>query len=141
VSHRRTGTRPSLVRALALIALLFFAGIADSIHESQAAHAICPEHGEIIHVATRTQPAPTAHLHAHDCGQPLVLPGAPDAEHHDHCVLWSFVRASSVALMSRAAPSLWIEEPIVARAPERETIRRDGVPLLLLAPKHSPPVS
>lgn len=130
-----------LLRAIALCALLLAGLLGDSIHRAQVHHAICPEHGELVEVATHTIDASRAkHEETSRCQREHVEAGDESGgDHHDACFLASMPKAESVA----AAPTLTFEPdfPLVLHAEVSATIATPpSIPRYLLAPKNSPPV-
>jgi|SRR6185503_6976081 len=131
---RRPPHSTRLSGALA-IALLLAASFGGKLHEALVPHALCAEHGEPVElsapVATRTVPDSIAHT-------PRVVDSKSHATSHGHCEL---------VLLGKTKGLLATRIVTVARAPSspRELVRwtsadhETSVPLLLLAPKHSPP--
>jgi hypothetical protein len=126
-------SRGALGALAALLALLELAGLA---HLTFLPHEFCPEHGELVH----------AHAHAHP-REPVQAPGqnalsAADASLREpedaHCSVFLLQRARvqgsapavSSLLQLAAGPAIaWDRGP----APR-------PVPILLFAPKSSPPI-
>jgi hypothetical protein len=125
-----------------LAALLLFGNLGGALHLALVQHAICPEHGELIHVSADTlacAPAPIAPTRAAESGTPLLRKGLPPArDQHEHCAQGIPIRQSSLVL--QAAPA-WRTVPCECSRPqERETSAPlASIPRILLAPKHSPP--
>lgn len=125
-------------RRFALVALLFvlaqFGGLS---HFAGVRHAVCEEHGRLEHGAAAAAPAA-------DPEDPSPRVGAPHAEsqdpHHDGCHLSFLTRAASftkpagVVSHCAAAAELRARHRFAPRAPA-------SVPVIRLAPKHSPPAS
>lgn len=101
-------------------------------HEASTVHAVCPEHGERLDVS-----APAEHAHDEDESGPRWTAGA-EAEHHDTCPFVALAQPSSHAPEARDAGVHLSEER--GACPAARCERRSSVPLLSLAPKHSPPV-
>jgi predicted cobalt transporter CbtA len=125
--------------ALAVLVLFVIGSIASSLHMALVRHAVCAEHGEVVHVAPAA-PAPgcDSALHEHDSRQWSSTP-SDSSDAHDHC---------PVALQARERGLAW--------TPTRAVVQKHGPPLvrtcapsyapvptlsrLFFAPKHSPPV-
>jgi hypothetical protein len=117
--------------ALAILALLVLP--VASWHEATTLHEVCPEHGETLDVtAPRGDHAPTTE------GEPCL--SAAEGEHAEHelCPYVPLGQPSSQAPEARLAEVRLPEtRHEVARA---HHARHASIPLLLLAPKQSPPV-
>jgi hypothetical protein len=127
-----------LALGLALFALI--GQLSSSAHLLLVRHAVCPEHGELIHAAS-SEPSRTEHTKAPEAKASLVQASA-DADEltdgHGHCSIAAQRRERGVpnAASARVAAS----ESIVARsAPAQQQVFAFGGALLLLAPKNSPP--
>jgi hypothetical protein len=110
-------------------------------------HSVCWEHGELIHDEPGASPAavsslpPAVQLHAdHQRGPSVDAATLPRGAHeHEHCGALTERRnrvASCQPAESLAAPPAR-EVEAVARAAEVRGF--SGIPLVLLAPKNSPP--
>jgi hypothetical protein len=133
-------SRRILHRAALALALLAAGGQFFNIsHLLMVPHAICAEHGELVHVDTG--PRSTRHdAHAaRDSASSAYRPGAiGSTDPHDHCLISVFRKqtlaihpAGSVLLPPRISPAVVSFENVIA--PPRT------VAILHLAPKSSPP--
>lgn len=112
---------------------LLTAQLWPTLHHALFAHAVCAEHGELVHLSAHEHEAADSD-HA---ASAEVTPGAADDE-HDHCQLPpgthdpasepGTARASGVVHVCDAA----------AFAPCDAGLAR-SIPILALAPKQSPP--
>lgn len=137
-THSSRGCRAAFsvarcLHAALLIALLFVGRVAESIHSAQAGHVVCPEHGEILHVASLEEGAT-------DASVPVGARATPAAGplEHDHCFLGALLWSSGAS---------WTLDSTCTRAVDgaldtpQVTVRgaRFALPPLCFAPKHSPP--
>jgi hypothetical protein len=125
--------------ALLLVAAFLASTTTERAHRAAVLHAVCGEHGELIHVAA--SPAALAALVcAHPCGDE-----EPTAQHHErggtvheHCRLGplqrepAFQPPEGLGLARSAPPAAHGLTPPSIDPPRSE-------PLLMLAPKQSPP--
>lgn len=118
---------PNRVIALAMVALFGAAQLGAAAHEERE-HAVCPEHGELVHVGDHEAPI-------------AALPGVaalPSEElHADHCVAQfslQTVRHTAPVLVEIGAATIGPLHiaPAYVFAP---------IAVLHLAPKSSPPVA
>jgi len=125
--------------AVVLASVTLAAQISSVAHMALVRHAICPEHGELIHPDELggSAGAPRA-LAKPDATAIQSAPQLPTVHGHDHCLLASYRRqriipaAGTVALV---APTPMVGDScLVADAP-----RPALVALYRLAPKNSPP--
>jgi len=125
----RRATIPRSGAALVVAALLAVGPLFDEAHRATVRHVTCVEHGELIEAAS----SPAAEASNEARYVELAL-----AHHHDHCSLAAH-RTSPAPLAQPLDP---IGEPVrAARDPLDPAIAPPApVPLLLLAPKSSPPV-
>lgn len=103
-----------------------------SLHQALTAHAVCAEHGELVH-------ADSAHGEALSrAAVPAVEPGASaEAEHH-HC---GTVPAAPLRAPAATAATVHVSTPYVAIEPARAPKTFVPAPDVLgFAPKLSPPV-
>lgn len=111
--------------------------LAHNVHEQ---HAICLEHGDLMHV---DQHASDGHDHslAESTEHHTTLDALPGHDDHDHCALGPFVRKNDFIAATQAP--LEIEPAVELFDDERRTLteanRPPPVELLHLAPKTSPP--
>lgn len=133
-SFRRTrGLRAILVAA---VALLFGAEqITAALHEATVGHAVCVEHGELVHIGGGSAAAKPATLV--DTQRGSALQGDVASLEHEHCgnagVLGS--HPTLPALKEGPAPALTVLAPLGEPARYVSSTTR----LLLSAPKTSPP--
>ncbi len=121
--------------ALLAIALLLTAVLGARLHEALVPHAICAEHGEPIEVSPGAL-REAAHR-PHESGPRVEAAGeAEDAHEHCEIALLESAKGLSAALPAPGAPAI-----VALRAAESWPVARaeTSVPLVLLAPKHSPP--
>ncbi|MFN0242459.1 MAG: hypothetical protein ACKVWV_06150 [Planctomycetota bacterium] len=134
---RRLGT-------LACAVMFLWTNIATSVHMLAVRHAVCPDHGEIVHVAVD---AASGHTHAHDDSahpnehssraHAAEISTALEEQAHDVCGFATTARPTSPPskhFVSVARPHAHVALDSLASAP-----RRASFALILLAPKHSPP--
>jgi hypothetical protein len=131
---RRPPHSTRLSGALA-IALLLAASFGGKLHEALVPHSICAEHGEPVELsaAVSSQTAPDSDAHT-----PRLVDSKSHATSHQHCELVLLGKtkgllAPSIVTVARAASTP--RESVRWTSADHET----SVPLLLLAPKHSPP--
>jgi hypothetical protein len=158
----KSNARRRFVDALVLSALLLFGALARIAHQSSVEHAVCPEHGELLHVASShdatlhgahprgahsDDATSTKSVHAHEtersapdaCQQGPRAQPAGEKDSHEAC--W-------FATLSRPDSAPWSGVPLrfVPPAPERAdaTVDADArvaaIPTLSFAPKHGPPI-
>ncbi len=121
--------------ALALIALVLVGRIAESIHSAQSGHVICPEHGEMLHVAAAND-ADLAPDSTPTQG-PRVRPSGAHGE-HEHCLLVNLLWSSGASWCAEeSVPHLFDPKIVDGARSARET--RFALAVLCFAPKHSPP--
>lgn len=121
--------------ALLAIALLLPAVLGAGLHEALVPHAICAEHGEPIEVSPGAL-REAAHL-PWESGLRVEAAGAAD-ETHEHCeiALLEGTKGLFDALPSPGAPAI---VALRAAQPAPAARAETSIPLVLLAPKHSPP--
>ena len=136
-SHQPLRTTPGCRRWSAAlgVAALLGAPLASGMHFAAVEHAVCPEHGEVMHV--------TAEGGSHDDGTvsgPTVLSGGGAAEglghEGDHCDVLS-PSTSETRVASRGAVSLVQPAPPPALPGTEFPI--ESIDRLRLSPKSSPP--
>jgi len=137
---RMSRIRAACLQQLALLMALFSVGgqLAGAVHLLLVPHVVCPEHGELIHLdgdGEGDHPAPLE-LAASSYGRG---PETTAADAHDHCMV-SATRGAEPTLREPCGTRVpaCISEPLasgVAAPPLHQ-----AVPLLLLAPKSSPPL-
>ena len=102
-------------------------------------HTICPEHGEAIHSESPGDAQTLGSSQEGAAADPTLGAGAPTAEHaHDHCLALANPRERFVPL---PAPDVMPGPVLVAATlPSLAIVGvTPAVPVLLLAPKNSPP--
>ena len=67
----------------ALAALLLVALVAEVAHRASVGHVVCPEHGELTHVAQAGAPSTSSTWD----GAPRVVPSDHGEPSHEHCAL------------------------------------------------------
>ena len=122
-----------------LCALFGLAQIASFAHDVSSPHAVCAEHGEVIHVERAAITAAPV-LAAHRGHAPMLRNAAPGTHvDHEHCGLATLSRQRALGFHDftsvAVAPTCSPAPQSVPAAADRSTI-----PLFLLAPKQSPPV-
>ncbi len=118
-----------------LIALLLGASYAGRIHEALVPHALCPQHGELIELEPGPSPASCV---SEESRSELALTAEPEdvESDHEHCA-FALLNKQQPSSGDRAPVSMLVSEDRSCEHPaERAT---ESIPLLLLAPKHSPP--
>jgi hypothetical protein len=101
-------------------------------HEATTVHVVCAEHGELVDV-----PAPgCASNESDELGADLDAQ-APEEHGHDHCPFVTLGQPSEPAPVARAAGVRLVE--VAGVCPPGGQTRRVSVPILLQAPKQSPP--
>ncbi len=128
----------SALRALAavLVALLLLAQGASALHELLVPHRVCAEHGHRVHGNAASVGSFQV---SRAGGLPVAIPGsAAEPEAHEHCALPARPQQTGVCLehpsIGELARVLHFSRLPVERAPLRA-----GPPILLVAPKQSPP--
>ncbi len=123
----------------AVLVLFVIGSIASSLHMALVRHAVCAEHGEVVHVAPAAPgPACDSALHEHNSFRWSSTPG-DSGDEHDHCPVAVQARERDVAW----TPARVVVErhcPLLVRtcAPNHAPV--PTLSRLFLAPKHSPPV-
>jgi hypothetical protein len=137
-ANHTTALQRSLALGLALFALV--GQLSSSAHLLLVRHAVCPEHGELIHAASG-EPRRSEHAKAPDGKLALVQASADGdefADAHGHCPIATHRRERGVP----SAAAARIEAADSVRAlyiPTQQQAFAFGGALLLLAPKNSPP--
>ena len=117
-----------------LLLQLVGAQLWPALHHALFTHAVCAEHGELVHVTAHEDHGSGAPTDGTSIG-PL---NAGDDDAHDHCQLppgthESAAKPSDPALLGPATAAA--EVPALAQGDELVC----SIPLLALAPKQSPP--
>ncbi|WP_437276775.1 hypothetical protein WME90_36810 [Sorangium sp. So ce375] len=147
-AQRRPGrSRLCRWRARWLVALALAAQLCSLAHALLVRHARC-EHGELVHAATVAVAASTRRAHRRPPGDRLgARPGggddqcdalAPRHEGDEHCDAFA-LRGQLGAPVHRVAEATLIE--VVRLASIRPSPEVRPIPLLILAPKSSPPAA
>ena len=116
-------------------------------HLALVRHATCPEHEDaLVHA-----PSGTAAGHGRQAQAPIDLlagrrltappPGEGDGHDDDHCLMAAFRRSSLAAPDGDAGQMLPAAANLVPPPAQVLASRPGPVPLLLLAPKSSPPLA
>ncbi len=134
LAHKITATtdrRALLAWALAVIFVGSFAS--DLFHYALTPHAVCFEHGDIVHEGARP-----LSLQVGGAVRSIEAPPADPSEHlHDRCLILSPSVGASLSLPLCVAPrGLQLASSGLSLADE---LRRARLDLYLLAPKNSPP--
>jgi hypothetical protein len=122
--------------ALALALTATAGQLSAVVHMLLVPHAVCPEHGALVHVASDTARArerdSSARSEYRDAGE------LSESDQHDHCLADAARRAASLVaspLSSKLAVGALAGTPAVCGPESAER----SVDLLSLAPKSSPP--
>jgi hypothetical protein len=136
-AKRSTGTR---ALALAAASCCLLGHGTNLTHFLFVRHAICAEHGDLVHAGEASEHAAAAHAGLATAAPALqTMPTSEPAHGDEHCAIVSdrrehALRSSSQELHAPAAADL--AQSVAARAAPRAAV----VPIFLLAPKSSPPV-
>jgi len=124
-------------RALALAAAFLLLQLAGFLHLASEGHEVCPDHGDLVHVERAQEPSRDAVPPGPDAGAALERADTPGD--HVHCGLLPALQPKSAFAAASASVS---QEPSISLACSRTPppARHASVPLLLQAPKLSPPV-
>jgi hypothetical protein len=135
VSPSKPSARRHALGGIALATLFVVAQASTFVHQLEVQHAICAEHGEIVHVEGGGSNA------AVEVGLDREVRSAPSVSQdhgHDHCLVTLPRREDFLdqvpadgLIVRRAEP-----QPVVV---DRAVVALTGIELLLLAPKSSPP--
>lgn len=131
-SHRHPPSRA--VQALCLtLALAFVSAVfAQSVHSPDLEHAVCSDHGELIHVGAA----------GHDHAPAVTVLGESDTqdaeEEHEHCAI---VTASRDTTVSDRTPTVTPLAEFGVGVVHPQLSTRDSGARYLIAPKNSPPRS
>jgi hypothetical protein len=122
----------------ALVALLFVLAHFGSLsHLAAVRHEVCDEHGQLEHAASAA--AHGAKSDGAGARLDAARPGS-SGDHHESCHLSLFTKSTS---FTRPADSpRGLVDPGIGSAPiDRVPRAPASIPVLLLAPKHSPPAA
>jgi hypothetical protein len=122
--------------ALALVLAFLASQLAGLLHLALERHEVCAAHGELVHAAAGD--AEPGRERRADDPRGLGLSGAPEPGEHNHCGVLPAIQPKHPTVASSPSP---VPAPavLVARVALPAWNARSSVPLLLLAPKHSPP--
>jgi len=131
--RRHPSTRLSGALAIALLLVVSFA---SRLHEALVPHAICVQHGEAIELSPVVRPQRTPEASA--LRPRLVDASAEPRARHEHCVIVLLGRAKEMLDThgALALPPAGEPQPCAHGGASSAQL---AIPLLLLAPKHSPP--
>jgi hypothetical protein len=123
-----------------LLALLFLGGqFLGTAHLLLVPHAVCPEHGELIHIddaAVSGLRGAARHETLASAYRSAAEPTAVDV--HDHCLVSALRREQSALRKARGTlVPVWVSLPI-AYVEHAVALPKPGA-VLLFAPKSSPP--
>jgi hypothetical protein len=138
--RRVTRSGNSARRVVAVVTTIAFvvAGLLGMAHESTTRHVRCAEHGELVDAHGYTGDAHAPSVATTERGPGIhELPGAPIADHHEHCTLTCVSRAASVHVKYFALAAVTLATRAVATPPVARVDRPIGV--YRTAPKTSPP--
>ena len=122
--------------ALALVTTFLLVQLTGLLHLATQRHAVCGEHGELVHVGEAQAAPPCAERPAGPRG--LALEDALAPVHHTHCGLLPAVQPRDLDAHGALARTL-APPRVRAASPPRLPGARASVPLLLQATKLSPP--
>ncbi len=128
-------------RALLLIFFCLFGQYSGFTHLMTVRHALCPEHGEVIHSRLRGQALPPALSSAGQDGSAAQWTSgalSSSEDEHEHCLLLAQRRGQA---LPRLSPRPLVDSPAWGeqRLFSEELHRAPAVVLFRLAPKNSPP--
>ena len=121
--------------ALTLVFAFLLAQLAGFVHLAFEQHAVCAEHGELLHVAD-SGALPAQETSEHPVGP--VANGDAEGSEHGHCGVLPAVQQKHKPAAGPLAHS-FAPAALVLYAPSSSEVAHAAVPLLLLAPKQSPP--
>ena len=128
--------RAAALPALLGIVTLLFAQLAPLLHFALVRHAVCAEHGELIHV---DGVARFAYARApSEVGRVLRAAPAPSAE-HEHEATLAVASAQVAGFVARAPAAIAPPASLEIVSPSVVTLPRASFALYRLAPKTSPP--
>jgi hypothetical protein len=121
------------------VALIVVGGFAELAHEVLVRHAICAEHGELIELSGAVRTSSEAEVRSADTPRSSTVGAASDDQAgHEHCPV-AFLAKGRTSLQLDVLPEACSEVGCVAGVVAPADREQGSVPLLLLAPKHSPP--
>jgi hypothetical protein len=119
--------------AITLAALALLGPLASFAHLVAVDHVRC-EHGELVDVGRH---APTVAAH-HDRDKSFHAATAEETREHEHCLV-SPMRRDGATVAERASPSSIVACRRHTSSPALASVVPAPIPLILLAPKSSPP--
>ena len=119
--------------AIAVAALALWSQLAGFAHLVAVDHVAC-EHGELVHL-DRGAPAVAAH---HDAEQSFHPSPAGARDTHEHCLL-SPLRRNRSTVAPRAPHAIAVAAASTRVSAQARFVVPAPIPLLLFAPKSSPP--
>jgi len=133
----------SRVQASVVLVLFALGWIADRAHTALERHAWCDEHQRVEHQDSAADV--DEHLAEHGAsddgrGPSIEALDTDSAEHAACCVLLARTKDPLALPNARTSPSCILLPTQLGRAPPPITTPISTIPLLLLAPKQSPPV-
>lgn len=143
--HRNSRSRAMRAWSAFAIAILLGANLSSYLHKSTERHAVCPEHGELIHVDDHSASsgvqtsARDAVVERHERGIQVRPTESGDSEHeHEHCYLCP----SSRDRLHTPHVALVVGDAIARdyRFDGVRPVHPDQSAVYALAPKTSPPV-
>jgi len=136
IRRRTPSSHLQCVLGLLFVAVFLIGQIASFAHTATTSHAVCAEHGELVDVPAAQGSAVFA---AERVEGPQWHAGPQeDSDHHDHCQ-WSAPLRDRTALFFDHSPSGSAPQPEFATIEQSRDVGHASIPLLLLAPKQSPP--
>jgi hypothetical protein len=103
-------------------------------------HAICAEHGDLVHAGEASQHGTAAHPELAIAAPALqAMPTSEPAHGDEHCAIVSDRREHALRASSQALHAPALTDAALSAA-GREASRGAPIPIFLLAPKSSPPV-
>jgi hypothetical protein len=135
---RAQGRRQLAWQAVAALftVVLLFGHVFHAVHLLTARHAVCPEHGELVH---RDGPARDGGSATPGGRRAAVEGTAPAAHHHDHCGVFTMSRVPGTTTWDREVSVGAAAFGAIALAPGCGLLRGAGLCVLAYAPKQGPP--
>jgi hypothetical protein len=122
-------------------ALLALAQLSALVHLIVVPHGFCAMHAELVHERGHAAPPHAGHEGRATGGAEIataVKPAGGDG-HGDHCPLSILLRRPQPGVCPRAEASWAVAATSAPEGLGDDAERRESVPLLLRAPKNSPP--
>jgi hypothetical protein len=133
----RGGVHGRRILAAAAVALFFASGLANLHHFQPLTHAVCSEHGKLVHIQPAAFSAGSATRSAYttaveSAGAAATMRG------HDHCPMAAAAHARATAQPHpHIAPAPCA--PVAATFVSEQALRPAVIPPYRVAPKQSPP--